>query len=62
MLLSTLLTFIIVLAVIGFALWLVTSYVPMPEPFKRVLVVGACLILLLVVVRWLLTSGVLALP
>ena len=35
---------------------------PMELAGKRVLVVGACLILLLVVVRWLLTSGVLALP
>jgi len=51
---TELLTILVVLAVVGFALWLVTTYIPMPEPFKKVIVVIAVLVLLVWVVRVLL--------
>jgi len=44
-----LITLIVTLAIVGFVLWLVVTYVPMPEPFKRALVV----IVVLVLVIWL---------
>jgi len=44
------LTFIVTLVVIGFVLWLLTTYVPMPGVYKQVLV-G---IVILLVVVWLL--------
>ena len=41
---------IITLAVIGFLMWLLLTYVPMPEPFKKIIVV----IVVFAVVLWLL--------
>ena len=38
---------IVGLAVVGFVLWLVITYIPMPEPFKRALLV---LIILAIVI------------
>lgn len=52
-----LLTAIVVLAVIGFALWLVLTYIPMPEPFKQVILVIVVLLLLVFVVRTLIGGG-----
>ena len=52
-----LLTLIILLAVIGFAVWLVITYIPMPAPFKQVIVVIVVLVVLLFVVRALIGGG-----
>jgi len=59
--LTELLTVVIVLAIVGFAIWLVVTYIPMPDPFKKVIVVVVVLVLLLWVVRALLGSGALRL-
>ena len=46
----SLISLIVSLAVVGFLLWLVLTYIPMPEPFKMVILV----IVVLVLVLWLL--------
>jgi antibiotic biosynthesis monooxygenase (ABM) superfamily enzyme len=46
-----LLSLIVVVAIIGFALWLVTTYVPMPAPVKTTLVVLVVLLIVLSVLR-----------
>lgn len=38
---------VIVLAIIGVILWLITTYIPMPPPFKTVIIVVAVLCLCL---------------
>lgn len=43
---------IIVLAVIGFALWILLTYVPMPDPFKKVIIAIVALALILVVLEF----------
>jgi len=42
---------IIVIAIVGFIVWLITSLVPMPPQFKTAIVAVACVIILL----WLLS-------
>jgi hypothetical protein len=44
------LTLIIYLALIGLAVWLVTTYIPMPDSIKRLIVV----VVVVLVVLWLL--------
>jgi len=44
-------TLILTLAVIGFLVWLITTYIPMAEPFKIVIIVIACICALFVVMR-----------
>lgn len=44
-----LISLVLTLALVGFLLWLVLTYIPMPEPFKKVIVV----IIVVVVVLWL---------
>jgi hypothetical protein len=56
-----LLTLILVLALIGFVLWLITTYIPMPDPFKQVIVVLVIIVLVVWLARVLL-GGTLALP
>lgn len=43
---------LVVLVVVGFVLWLILTYVPMPEPFKKVIVAVVVLFLAL----WLLSA------
>lgn len=45
--LASLINLIIIVAVIGFIVWILITYVPMPEPIRRALIVIACLGLLL---------------
>ena len=45
-----LISLIVSLAVVGFLLWLVITYILMPEPFKKVILV----VVVLVLVLWLL--------
>ena len=52
---------VLVLAIIGFILWLIVTYIPMPAPFQTVIIV----IIVIVVVLWLLgllAGGGLTLP
>jgi hypothetical protein len=46
-----LIEFIVVAAVIGLAVYLVTTYIPMPPPIRTIIIVVACLVLLLILVR-----------
>jgi hypothetical protein len=46
-----LIEFIVVAAVIGLAVYLITTYIPMPEPIRKIIIVVACLVVLLVLVR-----------
>ena len=43
---------VIVLAVVGFLLWLVMTYIPMPDPFKKIIMV----VVVIFVVLWLLSA------
>ena len=43
----SLITLIIVIAVIGLIVWLVTTYIPMPEPFKKIIIVVALIVVVL---------------
>jgi hypothetical protein len=45
-----LITLIVTLVVIGFVLWILVTYVPMPDPYRKVLIA----IVILLVVLWLL--------
>lgn len=49
----TLITLILVLALIGFLLWTVVTYIPMPEPWKRAVVVIAVIALVLWLLQFL---------
>jgi len=42
-----LISLILLLAVIGFILWLITTYIPMPEPFKKVIIVVIVIVLII---------------
>jgi len=52
-----LLTLIVVLAILGVAVWLVVTYVPMPAPIRTTIVVVVALLILLWVARYLLAGG-----
>lgn len=54
MTLGGLLTLVIVLALVGFCVWLVITYIPMPPPFRTAIIVIVVLVLLLYVIRLLL--------
>lgn len=51
MALADLITLIVVLALIGFCLWLVLTYIPMPPPFKTALIVVIVVLIILYLVR-----------
>jgi hypothetical protein len=44
----SLIALILGLAVVGLVLWLVVTYIPMPEPYKRVVVI----LIVVLVVLW----------
>ena len=46
-----LISLILILAIVGFAVWMVTTYVPMPPPFKTAIYVIVVLVLVLYVLR-----------
>lgn len=52
-----LLSLVIVLALIGFCLWLVLTYIPMPAPMKQVIIVLVVIVLVLYVARALIGGG-----
>lgn len=43
---APLLMLFLYLAVCGFILWLIVTYIPMPDPFKKVLIVVAVILLI----------------
>lgn len=53
-----LIALVVTLALVGFVLWIVVTYVPMPEPFKRALVVIVVLVLIVWLARLILGGGV----
>ena len=46
-----LLLIILTLAVVGFVLWLVITYIPMPIPFQRVIIAVVIIIVLIWLIR-----------
>ncbi len=48
-----LLILILVLALVGFVVYLITTYIPMPDIFKTVIIVVVAVILILYVIRML---------
>ena len=47
------LTFIVILAVIGLVLWFVVTYIPMPELYRRIVIAVVSLLVLVWGIRWL---------
>ncbi len=45
--LIALVTALLVFALLGFLIYLIVTYIPMPEPFKQVIVVAAVILLIL---------------
>ena len=56
MMLDSFIVALAVFAILGFACWLVITYVPMPQPLKQAFIVVVVLLFLLYVVRWLLVT------
>ena len=54
---SGLITLVLVLAVIGFCVWLVVTYIPMPAPMKTAIYVIVVVVLILWILRALVGSG-----
>lgn len=46
-----LLEFVVIAAVLGLAVYLVTTYVPMPPPVRTIIIAAVCLVLLLILIR-----------
>jgi hypothetical protein len=42
---------ILTIALLGLVVWLITTYIPMPQPFKTIILVIAAVILLLYLVQ-----------
>ena len=42
---------LLTLAVVGFLAWLILTYIPMPEPFKKALIVIMVVVVVLYVLR-----------
>lgn len=52
MTIGSLLSIVLVLALIGFILWLILTYIPMPAPFKSVITV----VVVILLVIWLISA------
>ncbi len=46
-----LISLLILIAVIGVVVWLITTYIPMPQPFKSAILVVAIVAVLLVILN-----------
>jgi hypothetical protein len=44
-------TLILTLALIGFLVWLIITYIPMPDAFKKVIIVIVVVLLILYILR-----------
>jgi hypothetical protein len=51
--LSALITFVLTLAIVGFVVWILVTYVPMPDVIKRVFIVIVAIVMLLWALRYL---------
>jgi hypothetical protein len=51
--LSALITFVLTLALIGFIVWIIVTYIPMPDVIKRVVIVVVAIVMLLWALRYL---------
>jgi hypothetical protein len=58
--LLSLVTLIVILAVVGFCVWLVVTYIPMPEPIRKAIIVIVVVVLLLWLVGQLAGGGALS--
>ncbi len=47
---------LLLFALVGFVVWLIVTYIPMPEPFAKVIIV-ACVVLLVLYLIAMLTGG-----
>lgn len=45
----SLVSLIVIIAVIGLFVWLITAYVPMPQPFKTAILIVALLVVVLLI-------------
>jgi len=45
-------TALLTIAIVGFLAWLVITYIPMPDPFKKVLIV----VLVIMLILWLISG------
>ena len=52
MTITSLLTVLLVLAVFGLIVWLIVTYIPMPPPFKTVIIAVAAIVLIIWLVQW----------
>lgn len=50
-------TFMIAFVIIGFCLWLVITYIPMPAPMPQVLIVIVVILMIILLARLLLGGG-----
>jgi hypothetical protein len=57
---GSLLEFLIYIAIIGVILWAIVTYVPMPQPFKAVIIVIGAIIALLLLLKAVQGSGLLS--
>jgi hypothetical protein len=51
--LSGLITFVLTLAILGFLVWILVTYIPMPDVIKRVFIVVTAIVMLLWALRYL---------
>jgi len=55
----TLITFLITIVVIGVVVWLIETYVPMPESFKSIIRIVAVIVVILLVLS---LFGIMSMP
>jgi hypothetical protein len=53
MTLTTLLSILLGLAIVGLIVWLIITYIPMPAPFKTVILAIAAIVLIIWLLGWL---------
>jgi len=46
-----LISFLILAVLLGLAVWVINTYVPLPQPIKTIILVAVCLVLVLVLIR-----------
>jgi uncharacterized membrane protein len=51
MTLAGILTAILIIAIIGFVLWLIITYIPMPDPIRQVIIV----VVVVLIIIWLIS-------
>jgi hypothetical protein len=51
--LTALLSILLGLAIVGLIVWLIVTYIPMPAPFKTVIIAIAAIVLIIWLLGWL---------